>query len=112
MFNAKIRRNVIANITGMVAQIIIAFILSPFLVHTLGDTKYGIWTIAVAFTGYMNLLDLGLTSAVNKYVSEYSSLKDNQNVNAIVSTSFALFFLMGVIIVLVSPFMADLIVKS
>ncbi len=111
MSTSKISRNVLANITGMVAQIIIAFILSPFLVHTLGDTKYGIWTIAVAFTGYMNLLDLGLTSAVNKYVSKYYSLKDNQNVNAIVSTSFALFFLMGVIIVLVSPYMADFIVK-
>ncbi len=111
MSTAKISRNVFANITGMMAQIIIAFILSPFLVHTLGDTKYGIWTIAVAFTGYMNLLDLGLTSAVNKYVAKYSSLKDNKNVNAIVSTSFALFFFMGLIIVLVSPFMADFIVS-
>ena len=109
--NTKIRRNVIANITGMIIQIIIAFILSPFLVHTLGDAKYGIWTIAVAFTGYMNLLDFGLTSAVTKYVSQYSSIKDNKNVNAIVSTSFALFFVMGVIIVLVSPLMADFIVK-
>ena len=111
MSGAKIRRNAVANITGMAVQIIIAFILSPFLVHTLGDTKYGIWTIAVAFTGYMNLLDIGLTSAVNKYVSEYSSLKDNKKVNEIVSTSFALFFVMGVIVVLVSPFMADFIVK-
>lgn len=111
MSNVKISRNAFANLTGMMAQIVIAFILSPFLVHTLGDTKYGIWTIAVAFTGYMNLLDLGLTSAVNKYVAKYSSLKDDRNVNAIVSTSFALFFLMGVIIVLLSPYMADLIVS-
>ena len=110
MSNAKISKNALANIIGMIAQIAIAFVLSPFLVHTLGDTKYGIWTIAVAFTGYMNLMDLGLTSAVNKYVSKYSSLQDQRNVNKIISSSLALFCLMGFIIVLVSPFMADLIV--
>ena len=111
MSTAKIGKNALANIVGMFIQIIIAFILSPFLVHTLGDTRYGIWTIAVAFTGYMNLMDFGISSAVNKYVSKYSSIKDNHNVSAIVSTSFALFFLTGLIIVFVSPLMADLVVR-
>ncbi len=111
MSNATISKNAIANISGMFIQIMIAFILSPFLVHTLGDIKYGIWTIAVAFTGYMNLLDLGISSAVNKYVSQFSSIKDDKNVSSIVSTSLALFFIMGLIIVLISPFMADFIVR-
>ncbi len=111
MSNAKIARNVRANIIGISVQIVIAFMLAPFLVHTLGDTKYGIWTIAIAFTGYMNLLDLGLTSAVNKYVSQYNGVRDNRSINAIVSTSLALFLLMGLIIVLLSPFMANFIVS-
>lgn len=111
MSTTKIGKNAVANIVGMLGQIAIAFVISPFLVHTLGDTKYGIWVIAVAFTGYMNLLDLGLSSAVNKYVAKYSSLKDQKNINAIVSTAFVLFFFMGLIIVLISPWMADLIVN-
>lgn len=111
MSTKKIGKNAFANVIGMVAQIAIAFIISPFLVHTLGDTKYGIWVIAVAFTGYMNLLDLGLSSAVNKYVAKYSSLRDQRNLNAIVSTALLMFFFMGLIIVLVSPWMADLIVN-
>ena len=111
MSTSRIRKNALANILGMLIQIIIAFLLSPFLVHTLGDTKYGIWTIAVAFTGYMNLLDFGLTSAVSRYVSKYNSLKDTKNINSIVTTALALFLFMGVIIILISPVMADLIVN-
>lgn len=111
MSTTKIGRNAFANILGMVAQIAIAFIISPFLVHTLGDTKYGIWVIAVAFTGYMNLLDIGLSSAVNKYVAKYSSLREQRNINAIVSTALLMFFFMGLIIVVVSPWMADFIVN-
>lgn len=110
MSTAKIGKNVFANIIGIGAQILIAFMISPFLVHTLGDTKYGIWVIAVAFTGYMNLLDIGLSSAVNRYVAKYSSLKDIGSVNAIVSTALLMFFVMGIIIVIISPWMADLIV--
>jgi len=112
MSNSRIGKNALANIIGMIGQIIIAFILSPFLVHTLGDTKYGIWVIAVAFTGYMNLLDLGLSSAVNKFVAKYSSLKDQKNINAIISTALLLFFIMGLIIVLISPMMANFIVNT
>jgi len=111
MSTKKIGKNAIANVIGMFGQIAIAFIISPFLVHTLGDTKYGIWVIAVAFTGYMNLLDIGLSSAVNKYVAKYSSLKEPENINAIVSTALIMFLMMGLIIVLISPWMADFIVN-
>ena len=93
----------------MLAQIAIAFILSPFLVHTLGDTQYGIWTIAVAFTGYMNLLDLGLTSAVTRYVSKYWASSDFESTNSIASTALALFLVVGIVIVMVSPVMSVLI---
>ena len=111
MSTSTIRKNSIANIIGVAGLIIIAFILSPFLVSTLGDTKYGIWTIAVSFTGYMGLLDLGLSSAVIKYVAQYRGLRDQKKINSIVSTSMILFCVMGGIIILVSPFMADFIVN-
>lgn len=111
MSNAIISKNALSNIVGMFVQMAIAFVLSPFLVHTLGDTRYGIWTIAVAFTGYMNLLDLGITSAVNKYVAKFNVLNDQEKVNSILSSALALFCISGLIIILVSPWMADLIVS-
>lgn len=107
----KIRKNSIANIIGTIGLIIIAFIMSPFLVNTLGDTKYGIWTIAVSFTGYMSLLDFGISSAVNKYVSQYNGMRDQRSINAVISTSMVLFCAMGAVIILLSPFMAELIVS-
>lgn len=110
MASRLISRNAAANVAGLFAQIAIAFVLSPFLVHTLGDSKYGIWTVAVAFTGYMNLLDIGLGSAVNRYVSRYLGLKDRRSIDRIVSTALVLFLVMGVFIVSISPLMADLVV--
>ena len=109
MSTAKISKNAIANLMGMVINMAIAFILSPFLVHTLGDTRYGVWTIAVAFTGYMSLFDFGISSAVNRYVAKYNSQSEQEKINSILSTALALFALMAFIVILISPLMARLI---
>lgn len=110
MSNVKISKNALSNIVGLFVQIAIAFVLSPFLVHTLGDTKYGIWTIAVAFTGYMNLLDLGISSAINKYVAKYDCLNDQEKINAILSSALTLFCIVAVLIIFISPLMAEFII--
>lgn len=112
MATNRIARNVAANYLGIFAQIAIAFMLTPFLVNTLGDTKYGIWSIAAAFTGYMCLLDLGISSAVNRYVARYNEIKDVESLNNIVSSALVMFIIICFVICSISPFLASLIVNS
>ena len=111
MSTKKISFNIIFNYIGVFGQILIAFILAPFLINTLGDTKYGIWSIVSAFTGYMSLLDLGVSSAVNRYVSKYMAQNDIDGINTIVSSALALFILMSLFIFALSPLMATMIVN-
>lgn len=102
----KITRNITANYFGVLAQIIIAFFLSPFLVHTLGDTQYGIWTIVAALSGYMSLLDLGIASALTRYVAKYHHTKDNLKINEIINSSLFLFLVISLTIISISPIIA------
>ena len=51
------------------ATIIIALFLMPFVVYSLGDRIYGFWTLASAFIGYYGLLDLGLSSAIGRFIA-------------------------------------------
>ncbi len=96
----------------MFGAIIIAFMLSPFLVHTLGDTKYGIWSIISALTGYMTLLDLGVSSAIAKYVSKYKALKDYKSLNVVFSSGIVIMILVGLTLFALSPFIADGVVSA
>ena len=60
MSNARIHaRNLLANWVGHGANVVVLFFLSPFVVHTLGKTEYGIWSLLSVLTGYMGLFDLG-----------------------------------------------------
>ncbi len=96
----------------MFGAIAIAFLLSPFLVNTLGDTKYGIWSIIAALTGYMTLLDLGVSSAVAKYVSKYKALNDYKSINVVFSSGIAILLVVGGFLIVLSPFIADLVVNT
>jgi O-antigen/teichoic acid export membrane protein len=96
-------KNITSNYVGIAIQIVIAFLLSPFLVHTLGDEGYGIWTIVAALTGYMSLLDLGLSSAITRFIAEHNRRGEADAMSSMLSTAFFFFIALGGLLILCSP---------
>ena len=92
-------RNVLSNWAGYGVSIAVAIFLSPFVVHSLGDGAYGMWTLLVSLTGYYGLLDLGIRSGVGQYVTRYWAQGDMDGVNRTMNT--ALFTLSAIAIVAV-----------
>lgn len=62
--------NVVMNWASTAVNMVVPFFLTPFVVRHLGSTGYGVWILAVSTVGYLNLLDLGLRSAVVRFVSK------------------------------------------
>jgi O-antigen/teichoic acid export membrane protein len=62
----------------MAASMAVAFFLSPFLVHRLGNAAYGVWILAISSVQYFGLLDLGMRSSVLRYVSKGYTTHDHQ----------------------------------
>lgn len=81
--------------------------LSPYLIHTLGDTKYGVWSVVSALTGYMSLLDLGISSAVAKYVAKYKALNDYRSINVVIGSSLVVLLTVAALLILVGPLLAS-----
>ncbi len=54
----------------MVVGMIVPFFLTPIVIRHLGTVAYGVWILAVSTVAYLGLLDLGLRSAVIRYVSK------------------------------------------
>jgi len=85
--------------------------LSPFLIHTLGDTRYGVWSVVSALTGYMSLLDLGISSAVAKYVAKHKALNDYKAINVVIGSSLVVLMSVALLLILVSPLLANAMVS-
>jgi O-antigen/teichoic acid export membrane protein len=64
--------NVVMNWVAMATGMVVPFFLTPFVVRHLGTVAYGVWILAVSTVAYLNLLDLGLRSAIVRFVSKNS----------------------------------------
>jgi len=94
---ARIIRNIFSNWTSYLVTMAVGFLLAPFIVHSLGDTGYGLWTLVLSITGYFGLLDLGIRSSVGRYVTRYLALHDQSAVNRTASTAFAILACGGIV---------------
>lgn len=80
---------------------VVLFFLSPFVIHTLGNVQYGIWSLLSVLTGYMGILDLGVRASTGRYVTLYIGKKDHKSVDETIRTSLTFFSLIGILIVAV-----------
>lgn len=84
------------------ASVIIGIVLSPVVVHSLGNNLYGIWTIIVAFSGYYGLVNLGISPAVSYYLSHHYARGEYEQINKIASTAFFVLILLSFFILIIS----------
>ena len=91
----QIIQNVLVNWAAYAVTILIGFWMSPFLVHHLGDSVYGVWTLLGSLTGYLGLLDFGITPSTVKKVAEYRAVDDSEGINRVVTGGVAIFVFLG-----------------
>ena len=63
----------------------------------MGAEAYGLLALVLTVVGYFALLDLGLGTAVIKYVAEYAAQDDQERVNEVIGTILAIFLVAGTI---------------
>ena len=113
MSSAKsILKNLTANWIGVGANLLVMFFLSPFIVHTLGVTEYGIWQLLTVLTGYMGILDLGVRASTGRYIMLYLGKGRQDKVDETIRTGLGLYttlsgfiMLAGVLLGLGFPFL-------
>jgi O-antigen/teichoic acid export membrane protein/predicted O-methyltransferase YrrM len=81
-------RNVASNWAGYAVHVAVAFFLTPYVIHSLGETRYGIWSLVIGVVGYYGLLDLGVASGMTQYLTRYLAANDVDKLNRSASTGF------------------------
>lgn len=95
-------RNIISNWSGYAVQAAVMFFLTPFVLHSLGGARYGIWSLVVSLTGYYGLLDLGFRSGMAQYMTRHLAKRDFKRLNRVASTGLVAFLAGGGLVVLAS----------
>jgi O-antigen/teichoic acid export membrane protein len=104
--SVRVMSNVLANWGSYFMGTLVGFLMMPFVVHHLGDVRYGIWILIINFTGYLGLLDFGISSSIVKYVAEFKGKKDATGLNEVCSTAFYFYLISGVLAFLLTIIIA------
>ena len=95
-------RNVLSNWGGYAFSILLGFFISPFVIHHLGDSLYGVWVLIMSLTGYLGLLDAGVRGAVTRYVAKFHAESHHEDTNRTASSALVIFSAAGLLSILIS----------
>ncbi|MCK4414017.1 MAG: oligosaccharide flippase family protein [Candidatus Eisenbacteria sp.] len=100
----RLTLNSISNTARLLISLVVAFFLTPFVVHRLGDAAYGFWVVVLSFVGYAGLLELGVQPAVVRMVGFHRGASDARRLSEVVSTALVFFAGVGLLAALVLAF--------
>src|ERR1700688_3717326 len=82
-------------VVSLVATALLSLVMMPFVVRSLGDRMYGMWSLVATLVGYYGLLDLGLSAAVSRYLAAALGVGDEDQCNRVFNTSLRIFSALG-----------------
>lgn len=74
---------------------VISLVLTPYLIHHLGDEHYGLWILILSALGWFNFIDLGFSYPIQRNIVLALERKDNHRINIVFSVAVALFSVLG-----------------
>ena len=95
--SSTILRNVASNWAGFAVNAAVTLALTPFVLHELGTTRYGIWILTSSIIGYYGLLDLGFRGGVTQYLTRYLATGEDLKASECISSAVAVLASLGVV---------------
>lgn len=74
-------RSILSNWFGLVVLASSNLLLTPLMIHHLGAVDFGVWVLAGSVLDYYGLLDLGMRSAMFRYVALYRGSESREEVD-------------------------------
>jgi len=89
-------------VVNVAATALVSLLIMPFVIRALGDRMYGLWTLVATFIGYYGVLELGLNTAVTRYLAKSLSARQLEDCNGVFNTSLRIYLGLGVLVLAVA----------
>ena len=107
----RLARNSLLNLIGFSVPILMMLVFTPLLIKYVGVEGYGLWSLSISILGMVGVFELGLGTAITKYVSEYTARQDQVGLSTVIISGFFLDLVMGCIITIFLYLFADPIAR-
>ena len=98
----RVLRNIVTNYLRLFVTGALGFVLTPLMVHLMGDGDYGLWVTVFSLTGYFGLFDQGIRPSLVRYVSRDHAREDHEGLSRTLNSAMALYGLVGLVTIVAS----------
>ncbi len=95
-------KNISSSWFGLATNLVVGFLLSPFILHHLGDDAFGLWVLVFSLTGYYGLFDFGIRSSIVRYVAQFKATGETDSLNRYINTSLCTYGGTGLVLLAVT----------
>jgi len=82
---------------SIIVNTLIQLLYTPFLLRNLGQSEYGLYSLAASIIGYLTILDLGFGNAIVVYTSKYRAQKKEKEEKKLHGMFNIVFKIIGII---------------
>ncbi len=101
-----ISRSIVSNWFGFMISGLVSLLLTPLLLHRLGDVFFGLWVLAASLLDYYGLLDIGMRTALFHFIARFHGADDATELRVTLATALALALLVSALLLVVLPLAA------
>src|SRR5688572_19881830 len=102
----RLGRNILTNWGAQVFHMVAGFVVPRLIDRQLSQEALGVWDLAWSIVVYFNLVQIGVTSSINRYVAFHRAQGDLSAINTAVSSIAMVMRGMGAFIILLTLFFA------
>lgn len=103
------KQGVIFSYIYMVFEILSSVLFTPFLIRSLGQSEYGVYSLVASITAYLLLLDLGVGNAIVRYMAKFRALDDKAQMRRFLGITIIFYGAIALIVVVVGLIMQNYI---
>jgi O-antigen/teichoic acid export membrane protein len=102
-------RSILSNWVALVFTTVLTFLVTPVLIHGLGEYYYGLWVAVSGVVDHYGLLDIGLRTTLHRYIARVHGANDHHEMRRTLSTALAMTTAAGALVAVLSFALAKVV---
>jgi O-antigen/teichoic acid export membrane protein len=93
----QLKAGAVLSYVALFINSVISIIYTPIMLNLLGQSEYGLYSLASSAAGFIGILNFGLGNAVIRYAAKYRALNDEDGCSKLYGMFFILYGILGLI---------------
>lgn len=102
----QLKVGAILNYVSIALNMLIGLVYTPYLLRSLGQSEYGLYSLATSLIAYLTVLDLGFGNAIVRYTAKYRAEGNIIKQEYMFGMFLILYCVIGIIVFIIGSFLA------